>query len=238
MFNLVNKLMIKGYPKFTNGDVSGSCVATFVCQLNPDQFSVSFDINTMEEESQEPKNASGVPVADKGKAYNRQQVSFEFIIDNTGVLPIPPSGAVSALSPGLSIQSAIEQLQTATIKPTSESHMPPFVHVLWSGSVNLKGRVTQFTVTYLHFDRLGFPLRAKVSMSVVEVVDDQVVSREFRSPDITRMPTIREGDSLVAMCHEFYDDPKYFIRVAEFNNLPTFRRLKVGSTLQFPPLEK
>jgi len=26
--------------------------------------------------------------------------------------------------------------------------------------------------------------------------------------------------------------------VAEFNNLPTFRRLKVGSTLQFPPLEK
>ena len=238
MFNLVNKLMIKGYPKFTNGDVSGSCVATFVCQLNPEQFTVTYDVNSMEEESQEPKNASGVPVADKGKAYNRQEVNFEFIIDNTGVLPIPPTGTVTSLPPGMSISSAIEQLQIATIKPISDSHKPPFVHVLWSGSVNLKGRVTAFSVTYLHFDRLGFPLRAKVSMSVAEVVDDQVVSREFRSPDITRMPTIREGDSLVAMCHDFYDDPKYFIRVAEFNNLPTFRRLKVGSILQFPPLEK
>ena len=138
----------------------------------------------------------------------------------------------------MSIQSSIDQLQKASIKPTSESHMPPFVHVLWSGSVNLKGRVTKFDVTYLHFDRLGFPMRAKVSMSVAEVVGDQVVSREFRSPDITRMPTIREGDTLVAMCHEFYDDRKYFIRVAEFNDLPTFRRLKVGSTIQFPPLEK
>lgn len=238
MSDLVNKLMIRGYPKFTNGDVSGSCVATFLCQLNPEQFSVSFDLNTMEEESQEPKNASGIPVADKGKAYSRQQVNFEFIIDNTGALPIPPQGTSAALPAGMSIQSSIEQLQTATIKPTSDSHMPPFVHVLWSGSVNLKGRVTQFSVTYLHFDRLGFPLRAKVSMSVAEVVDDQVVSREFQSPDITRMPTIREGDTLVAMCHDFYDDPKYFIRVAEFNDLPTFRRLKVGSIMQFPPLEK
>jgi len=238
MFDLVNKLMIRGYPKFTNGDVSGSCVATFLCQVNPDQFSVSFDLNTMEEESQEPKNASGIPVADKGKAYSRKQVNFEFIIDNTGALPTPPQGTSAALPPGMSIQSSIDQLQKASIKPTSESHMPPFVHVLWSGSVNLKGRVTKFDVTYLHFDRLGFPMRAKVSMSVAEVVDDQVVSREFRSPDITRMPTIREGDTLVAMCHEFYDDRKYFIRVAEFNDLPTFRRLKVGSTIQFPPLEK
>jgi hypothetical protein len=238
MPDVVNKLMIMGYPKFTNGDVSGFPVAVFICQLNPEQFEMTFDIKTMEEDSEEPKNASGVQVADKGKAYSRRQVSFEFIIDNTGALPLPPQGSTGVLPVGMSIDSALSQLQTATVKPTNESHMPPYVHVLWSTSLSLKGRVTQFAISYLHFDRLGFPLRAKVNMSVVEVVDEMVISAGFRSPDITRMPTIREGDSLVAMCREFYDDPKYFIRVAEFNNLPSFRGLKVGGVIQFPPLEK
>jgi hypothetical protein len=98
--------------------------------------------------------------------------------------------------------------------------------------------VTEFGIAYTRFNSSGEPIRAKISLSVVEEIDESVISREFQSPDITRIPTIKDEDTIITLCNEFYDDPKYFIRVAEFNNLPSFRKLKAGSVLQFPPLEK
>jgi hypothetical protein len=73
---------------------------------------------------------------------------------------------------------------------------------------------------------------------VFKEVDEKVISREFQSPDITRIITVKDGDTLMALCESFYDDPKYYLAVAGYNNLPTFRNLKIGSTVEFPPLKK
>jgi hypothetical protein len=115
--------------------------------------------------------------------------------------------------------------------------MPPYVKLEW-GNITLVGHVIKFEKQILKFNRSGSPLRANISMSIKEEFDQVVISREFKSPDITRMPKINDGDSLVSLCEKFYDDPKYFIRIAEYNQLPSFRSLKPGSVLQFPPLEK
>jgi hypothetical protein len=229
-----SKLTIRGYPKFVNGNVSGSAVATFTLQLNPEQFTVGHELSVDTSGEDEPAAASGVPVADRSRAYNRQTVTLEFLIDNSGALPSPPQG----LTAGSSIKTAIDTLRKATIKPTRDAHMPPYVHVSWGNSLSIKGKTTDLSITYQRFNRSGDPIRAKVVLSVIEEVDERVISREFQSPDITRMPTIREGDTLVAMCEEFYGDAGHFLQVAALNDLPSFRRLKVGSVIRFPPLEK
>jgi len=58
-----SKLTIRGYPKFVNGNVSGSAVATFTLQLNPEQFTVGHELSVDTSGEDEPAAASGVPVA-------------------------------------------------------------------------------------------------------------------------------------------------------------------------------
>jgi hypothetical protein len=84
----------------------------------------------------------------------------------------------------------------------------------------------------------GDPIRADIGFSLVEEVDETVISREFQSPDITRIVTVKDGDTLIGLCESFYEDPKYYLQVAIYNNLPSFRGLKIGSQIEFPPLEK
>jgi nucleoid-associated protein YgaU len=49
---------------------------------------------------------------------------------------------------------------------------------------------------------------------------------------------IKFGDTLPLMCYRIYGDPKYYLQVAEANGLDNFRRLKPGTDIFFPPLEK
>ena len=76
-------------------------------------------------------------------------------------------------------------------------------------------------------------------MSITEV-DSSFDSnlRNFNSPDITRIPTIKDKDNLVKFSMESYDDKKYYIRIAELNNLSSVRDLENGKKLFLPPLEK
>jgi nucleoid-associated protein YgaU len=57
------------------------------------------------------------------------------------------------------------------------------------------------------------------------------------SPDLTHVKTIRMGDELFLMCQEVYKSPKYYLQVAEKNNILNFRKLKQGDKLLFPPLK-
>ena len=75
------KLKIKGYPKFVDGTVSGSSVASYELQLNPTELDISFDLNSIIDNDEEPASAAGVPVGDKNKVYNKQSISFNFFID-------------------------------------------------------------------------------------------------------------------------------------------------------------
>jgi hypothetical protein len=232
-----SKLRLKAYEKFGNGTASSPLSGgVYTLQLNPEQIGLGFDLNKVIDEDEEPASAAGMPVSDKNKVYNRQKINLEFIVDNTGAVPSFPDGLGSNVA-GKSIKDSIDQLKKVTIKPTRASHRPPFVELEW-GMMHLIGKVNDFSVKYTLFNSTGDPVRATVSLSLVEEVDEKVISREFQSPDITRIVTVKDGDSLIALCESFYDDPKYYLAVAAYNNLPTFRNLKTGSTLEFPPLKK
>jgi hypothetical protein len=237
MANGASKLKLTAYEKFGNGTASSPLSGgVYTLQLNPEQIDLGFDLNNVVDEGDEPASAAGMPISDKSKVYNRQKINLEFIVDNTGAIPNFPNG-LGSKETGKSIKDSIDLLKKVTIKPTRASHRPPFVELEW-GKLHLIGKVNDFSIKYTLFNSMGDPVRASVTLSLIEEVDEKVISREFQSPDITRIITVKDGDTLIALCESFYDDPKYYLAVAEYNNLPTFRNLKIGSTVEFPPLKK
>ena len=51
------------------------------------------------------------------------------------------------------------------------------------------------------------------------------------------MPIVKDGDNIVKLSEEYYDNKKYYIKLAEFNNLSSLRNLKHGSQLEVPPIK-
>jgi len=98
----------------------------------------------------------------------------------------------------------------------------------------LYGDVSDFNYKYTLFNNIGLPLRAEVSLTIKE--EPSIISRLFQSPDISRSPMVKSGDTLVNFCEDFYEDKNYYLKIAEYNNLSSFRKLKEGSVLQFPPI--
>ena len=89
---------------------------------------------------------------------------------------------------------------------------------------------------YNFFSISGDPLRALVTLTITEV--NATIDRAFQSPDITKMPIIKDKDNIVKLSNDSYDDKKYYIRIAEINNLPSVRGLKKGSSIVLPPIKK
>ena len=108
---------------------------------------------------------------------------------------------------------------------SSRSHKKPTVRAIWgAGSITIYGDVTDFNYSYTLFNNLGLPLRAEVSMTIKE--EPSSLSRLFQSPDISRSPQVKAGDSIVNFCEEYYEDKNYYLKIAEYNNLSSFRKIK------------
>jgi hypothetical protein len=229
----MGNLKLTAYENFESGQPSSAISGgTYTLQLNPENLSISYD--ALPEKDDEPASAAGMPVSDKNAAYNKQTVSVNFTIDNSGAIPTTPEKISGS---GGSIKDSIDHFLKVTVKPTRATHRPPFVQLQW-GQFILVGKVFGLSISYTYFDVDGEPIRADIGFSLVEEVDETVISREFQSPDITRIITVKDGDTLIGLCESFYDDPKYYLQVAAYNNLPSFRGLKIGSQIEFPPLEK
>lgn len=234
MFSFSSNLSLKAYQKFANGQPSSPLFwGTYELQINPENLSISF--GEIDKKDDEPASAAGIPVSAKNAAYNQQKVNVKFTIDNSGAVPSWPDSVWGFA--GDSIKDSIDQLLRVTIKPTRATHAPPFVEMKW-GKFILVGKVKNLTIDYTYFNSSGDPVRAVVGFMLEEEVDEKVISREFQSPDITRILTVKDGDSLIALSELSYDDPKYYMQIATYNNLPSFRGLKIGSQIEIPPLEK
>ncbi len=162
----------------------------------------------------------------------RKTLSLSFVLDNTGAVPSPPFGC---FVPGTPVSASILLLEKICVTPVFRSHTKPTVRAVWgAGAITLYGDVVAFNYNYTFFNNLGLPLRAEVQLTIKE--QPSIISRLFQSPDISRAPTVKAGDSLVSFCEEYYENKNYYLKIADHNNLSSFRKLKEGSTLEFPPI--
>jgi len=206
-------------------------------QLNPSKFEVGFKENKKKTNCETA--ADGQMVESSEPLYSLATWNLSFTIDNTGAVPFPPMAfPIPILSPGLSIYPSISYFKKLFVLPNNETHSRNYIKGIWGlGDLTIFGRVTSFTYDYNFFTSSGIPLRAECKLAIEEVPVPSLLSY-FMSPDITRIPKVKDSDSLVDFCEQYYNDKNFYLKVAAHNNLSTFRKLKTGTNLEFPPIKK
>lgn len=163
--------------------------------------------------------------------YDSETFSFNFTIDCTGV--------VEGTQKSDTATAKVKEIEDSIYCYNSELHRPSFVEIVY-GQVMFKGQVKKMDVDYTLFNNAGDALRAKVTMELTGYMASDEERKKYpkNSPDMSRLITIKDGDTLAALCQEAYGDSTLVAQVARFNNLNGFRNIAAGTELLFPPLRK
>lgn len=205
---------------------SGSVAQTFSATLNPNSikhvFGISYTNTGLQQQGDlSPKTAF--------KGYESEKLSFELLLDGTGV-----TGNTSTST----VQKQLATLKKVTYAYNGEQHEPYPVIITWGSSVSFRGRLTSIDITYSLFDASGNPLRATVALSFTKFLTQKEKSalKKQSSPDLTHIIEFKAGDTLPMLCHKIYNNSSYYLEVARINHLISTRQIKPGTKLYFPPL--
>lgn len=163
--------------------------------------------------------------------YDPATLSLKFTIDCTGV--------VEGTLPGDSVYDKVNNLADLLYVYNSDGHSPSYVVVTY-GELLFKGRLEKMDTKYQLFSSGGVPLRATVSLVFKRFMTGKEERKKFskQSPDMSRLVTVKEGETLPYLCHRLYGDSLLVREVARFNELDSFRNIPAGTQLLFPPLNK
>ncbi|AYH49425.1 peptidoglycan-binding protein [Dickeya fangzhongdai] len=161
-------------------------------------------------------------------SYQSETLSFEMMIDGTGVVEQPQKPDVAG---------QITQLKNVVYRYVGDKHEPSVVVLTW-GTLSFKGRLTRLAIRYSLFDTAGAPLRATVELRFDNYLDsnEQALRANRSSPDLTHSVVVKQGDTLPQLCQAIYQDSAYYVAVARYNNLTSVRHIVPGTRLYFPPL--
>ena len=164
----------------------------------------------------------------KYKSTPVEKLNFDIVIDCTGIVD----------SKRVDMNQEISSLESIIYTYNGKIHRPNFVKVQWGKSLVFKGVLKSMDTSYTLFKPDGSPLRAKLSLGFSEYISPQSVEEldAKKSPDITHLITVVEGNTLPQLCEETWNDDSYYIQVAQYNELNKFRNLKGGQKLIFPPI--
>lgn len=164
----------------------------------------------------------------KYKSTPVEKLNFDIVIDCTGIVD----------SKRVDMNQEISSLESIIYTYNGKIHRPNFVKVQWGKSLVFKGVLKSMDTSYTLFKPDGSPLRAKLSLGFSEYISPQSVEEldAKKSPDITHLISVVEGNTLPQLCEETWNDDSYYIQVAQYNGLNKFRNLKGGQKLIFPPI--
>lgn len=194
--------------------------------LNPESLKTNKDIQYRED-----KQLGAIGKNNVFDKYKPETFSFDFTIDCTGV--------VEGTKDGDTASAKVKEIEDNVYAYNSELHRPSFVTIVY-GLVIFKGQLSKMVVDYSLFNNDGHALRAKVKMELTGFMasDEERKTYPKNSPDMSRLITVKDGDTLAALCQEAYGDSTLVAQVARFNNLNGFRHIPAGTELLFPPLKK
>lgn len=216
----LERLVIKAYEK---ADYSGSPVGEFEAYVNPNEITLSYEM--------EYDSAQGAGTTNSRMSFKKVKpgdMSLTFFIDGTGANGRP-----------VEVQERVEKFQSVT-GYNGNIHRPNYLMVVW-GKLEVKRCVLKgASIAYKLFKPEGIPLRAVITANFTDNSDDQtrVARAQDHSPDLTHVRRVKAGDTLPALCSEIYGDPALYLKVAEANQIDDFRNLTPGAKIFFPPLAK
>ena len=222
------KMLLLSY--FTTKDGTKLPPIPFPVMYTPESFSKSLTVDYQ---------CKGGPGDDRNELSfyktSTGDVSFEFLFDATGASKNGIQSEAAALLGGVDVQIALFKKLTAERNPGT--HEPPKLTLVW-GTFIFDCRLVSMTTNYTLFNSIGRPLRAKVSAKFKGDEPRSLISAiaKLFSADLTHVHLVKDGETLPAIAHQIYGDPKYYVEIARVNYLRIFRALKPGMELILPPV--
>ncbi len=220
----ISKMQIVAY---TDKQFSKQLGEPYTVMLNPESINWNRSVQYNDEQAID----SSAP-SQKYKATPSERVSFDLIIDCSGVVD----------SERIDLPSEINDLSKVVYTYNGGIHRPNYVKICWGGGKRqpfpFQSVLTRFDTIYTYFRPDGTALRAKISLEFCSYIDPVTRSmmENKKSPDITHLVNVVEGDTLPQISQRMYNNPDYYIQLASSNSLNKFRYLLPGSCLTIPPL--
>lgn len=225
----LEKMLILGFSDSGKAETGGVKEADDSVEvlINPESYSLSYKLKFSE--SGQGQGTSGKQL--KYEYTEPEEMSFEFLFDNTGIIDGKPRDSVA---------DDIKKFRQVLIDYKGDAHEPRHFKLVWGENSIFKGRVTEVGITYKLFRPDGTPTRATAKVTFKSSIEEQkrAAKEDKQSADLTHVRKVKAGDSLPLMCYRIYGDPKYYLTVARKNGLDNFRNLTPGMTIVFPPIEK
>lgn len=199
----------------------------FETLINPESYTLQYKLKFSQ--GAQGQGTSGVQL--KYEYTEPEEITFDFLFDNTGIIDGTPRE---------SVVDDLKKLKDVLISYKGDSHEPRHLKLVWGENSIFKGRVTELSINHKMFKPDGTPIRAIATVKFKSSIEEQkrAAKENKSSPDLTHIRKVKQGDTLPLMCYSIYGDPKYYLQVAAVNGLSNFRQLKPGTDLFFPPLKK
>lgn len=198
-------------------------IGDYTVMLNPETYTQNYAVQYNIEQ------APGTPNTTlRFEVSTPQELSFDLVFDGTGVVNYNRTDLLTE----------IESFKNVVYTYNGDIHSPNYLKLSWGEAMNFPCRLTSLAITYKLFKPDGTPLRAEAKVSFKEYQDPLVIEMEAKrnSPDMSHIITVVAGDTLPALAYKVYGENGHYLKVATFNQLDNFRKLKPGSKIQFPPL--
>jgi hypothetical protein len=146
----------------------------------------------------------------------------------------------------VSLQSADQSVKdqaNALMKAMHGSGQPPkFVTFSWGATQLPKAAPLSISIQYALFHPNGDPVRAFVDLELAQADDSsppgQAQNPTTRGTAGLRSHIVQDGDSLHSIAYESYGDPTRWRTIAEANDIEDPLRLRRGTSLTIPRLDK
>ncbi|MEM8612817.1 MAG: hypothetical protein AAGF93_12430 [Cyanobacteria bacterium P01_H01_bin.105] len=213
-------------------------------QVNPNSYTLNHVVNHHYRRGQGITNLEEVHCSTEPT-----KLEFEFLFDGTGVVPapsdigdIPVVGAIDSLLNQDEVYNVEEQIKAFNkfvYERDGEIHRQPHLLLIW-GTLTFPCILASVSYRYTLFKPDGTPLRAVAACRFTESRSklETALTDKDQSPDLTHLREVKDGDTLPLMSHRIYGKTDFYLEVARVNKLVNFRRLRSGSQLAFPPVNK
>ena len=221
MAGSLEMMKITGYKdKGFSSKISGN---PYVLMMNPTELKWNGKI-----EYTDQSVPDSITPSQKYKFSSNKKLNISIDIDCTGIVD----------SKRVNMEKEISALSTIVYDYNGEIHRSNFVKIQWGKDFIFKGVLKSMDVTYNLFKPDGSPLRAKVNLDFDNYMSITTANQKAKkkSPDVTHLVNVVEGDTLPQLCDKTWEDSSYYIKVAEYNKLNKFRQLMGGQQLVFPPI--
>ncbi len=224
----LEKMLILAFDRATDAETGGRSDAkqVFEALINPENYTLEYKVKTADAQGQ---GTGGSEV--KFEYTLPEELSFEFLFDNTGLIDGDPKPD--------GVAAEVNKFREMLMGFQPDSHQPYHLKLVW-GELLFTCRAIEIGITHKMFNPDGKPIRSVVKVKFKKSVEEtrRAASEDRRSPDLTQRRVVRPGDTLPLLCHQVYGDPRHYLRVAEYNDLDGFRSLTVGTALLFPPIRE